>query len=372
MPQSSLEGEKATISLYDVLHIPTSATSVQVRKAYLSAARIAHPDKKSGSTDKFAQIQRAYYILGDPSRRRAYDFGARDVAAVVPSACARASDRPHGGEELMVEELDRLGVEVDSSSQLLVLCEVCGRPSTRECYACNCPFCSFCSRKMHSRPGVPLHWPMERSTSMRSRLGRSELERKRMHDTRALHGADSLEDSSEEFFAEHALASDPSLLYMWAQDADYVYVALYVPRRFGKNPHLSASIRGCDLVVLAGEKSERLMEGVLSKPLDYEASSYFFLGFWQALGFLILSLLFAIVLIVAEGVRAAADRCYPCLAHHVAQSKSRVRPTCGVEDDFRRPFHMGEVHRRADGTSERVRERGNVSGVADAKAAVLH
>ena len=63
--------------LYGILGLTPHATASEIRSAYRKLARKYHPDV-SASPDanaRFVQISHAYQILGDPSRRRAYDRG---------------------------------------------------------------------------------------------------------------------------------------------------------------------------------------------------------------------------------------------------------------------------------------------------------
>ena len=55
----------------------------------------------------------------------------------------------------MLDELARLGLHCEASTQLVVVCEVCGRPSTKECYVCELRFCDFCTRKQHWKVPAP-------------------------------------------------------------------------------------------------------------------------------------------------------------------------------------------------------------------------
>ncbi|BFZ23270.1 hypothetical protein BsWGS_26309 [Bradybaena similaris] len=80
----------AADDLYDVLGVPRSASSQDIKKAYKSLAREWHPDKNSdpSATDKFTKINEAYETLNDPERRSSYDkFGytsAQDQRARGP------------------------------------------------------------------------------------------------------------------------------------------------------------------------------------------------------------------------------------------------------------------------------------------------
>jgi DnaJ-class molecular chaperone len=59
-------------SLYDLLGVSKTATSTEIKKAYLRLARTHHPDK-GGDPEKFKEIARANEILTDEVRRRRYD-----------------------------------------------------------------------------------------------------------------------------------------------------------------------------------------------------------------------------------------------------------------------------------------------------------
>lgn len=62
-------------SLYALLGVLRSATQEEVRRAYLKAAKRLHPDTNNapGETELFLDIQQAYQVLAEPSRRSAYD-----------------------------------------------------------------------------------------------------------------------------------------------------------------------------------------------------------------------------------------------------------------------------------------------------------
>jgi curved DNA-binding protein CbpA len=51
------------MELYEILGIQTNATKEQITKAYRKLAKIYHPDKINGNTEKFQQINYAYNIL---------------------------------------------------------------------------------------------------------------------------------------------------------------------------------------------------------------------------------------------------------------------------------------------------------------------
>jgi DnaJ-class molecular chaperone len=61
------------MDLYDILSIPIDATNEDITKAYKKLAKIYHPDKKTGSTEKFQQINYAYNILINDITRIKYN-----------------------------------------------------------------------------------------------------------------------------------------------------------------------------------------------------------------------------------------------------------------------------------------------------------
>ena len=63
-------------SHYSALEVAPTATQREIRAAYRRLARQTHPDGHAGDPKmerRFKRIARAYEVLGDPSRRRAYD-----------------------------------------------------------------------------------------------------------------------------------------------------------------------------------------------------------------------------------------------------------------------------------------------------------
>ena len=49
----------------------------------------------------------------------------------------------------MLDEFEGLGLHCEPSTQLVVTCEVCGRPSTKDCWTCGMRICDFCTLKRH-------------------------------------------------------------------------------------------------------------------------------------------------------------------------------------------------------------------------------
>ncbi|WP_086253250.1 DnaJ C-terminal domain-containing protein [Campylobacter sp. P091] len=62
-------------SLYETLGISKDASSDEIKKAYRKLARQYHPDinKDPGTEEKFKEINAAYEILSDETKRRQYD-----------------------------------------------------------------------------------------------------------------------------------------------------------------------------------------------------------------------------------------------------------------------------------------------------------
>lgn len=65
---------------YEVLGIGKDASADEVKKAFRKQAVLHHPDKEGGDESKFKEINEAYEILKDPSKRQRYDqFGHAGV-----------------------------------------------------------------------------------------------------------------------------------------------------------------------------------------------------------------------------------------------------------------------------------------------------
>ena len=68
---------------YDVLGVGKSADASEIKKAYRKLAMKYHPDKNPGdkeAEEKFKEINEAYEVLSDETKRRNYDqFGHEGV-----------------------------------------------------------------------------------------------------------------------------------------------------------------------------------------------------------------------------------------------------------------------------------------------------
>src|SRR5919206_4109234 len=67
---------------YDILGVPRSATEADIKKAYRKLAKSYHPDRNKSdpkAKDKFAEVNAAYEILGDTTKRAQFDRGEIDA-----------------------------------------------------------------------------------------------------------------------------------------------------------------------------------------------------------------------------------------------------------------------------------------------------
>ncbi len=80
-------------SYYAVLGISSGARANEVRAAYRRLVKEFHPDRYSGGSEAFRQIQEAYAVLSDERERRQYDQGLSD-AKTAASAIRRTSPIP--------------------------------------------------------------------------------------------------------------------------------------------------------------------------------------------------------------------------------------------------------------------------------------
>ena len=64
-------------SFYDILEVPETASTDEIKKAYRRLSMIHHPDKNGNSqesTEKFQKISEAYEVLGTPEKKKEYDM----------------------------------------------------------------------------------------------------------------------------------------------------------------------------------------------------------------------------------------------------------------------------------------------------------
>lgn len=92
---------------YQVLGVPKTASTSDVKKAYRKLARDLHPDHNPGNTDaetRFKEVSEAYQVLADEGKRKEYDemrslFGSGAFRRGAQQAPFDVSDLFGGGED---------------------------------------------------------------------------------------------------------------------------------------------------------------------------------------------------------------------------------------------------------------------------------
>ena len=108
------------------------------------------------------------FVIGVSSCMRKVDAGLAAtrrlrVSGPCNGPCLRGQAR--GGEDVLLNEFDGLGLHCDARTQLVVICEVCRRPSTKECWTCGMRICDFCTLKRHWKVRTRLSQAMQHPPS---------------------------------------------------------------------------------------------------------------------------------------------------------------------------------------------------------------
>jgi molecular chaperone DnaJ len=62
---------------YEILGVPKGASADEIKKAFRTLAHKYHPDKKTGDTEKFKELNEAYSVLSNEKKRAEYDSYGR-------------------------------------------------------------------------------------------------------------------------------------------------------------------------------------------------------------------------------------------------------------------------------------------------------
>ncbi|KAK2812400.1 hypothetical protein FQN50_001401 [Emmonsiellopsis sp. PD_5] len=119
----------SSLDYYKILEIDPSATEQQIRLAYKRAALKSHPDRvattspeRAAREETFKQVNEAYYVLSDPTRRSQYDRQRRASRPSPPpprpetASSTFASDQFGSIFEEMLRE-EGLSEDVDGGSR---------------------------------------------------------------------------------------------------------------------------------------------------------------------------------------------------------------------------------------------------------------
>jgi len=97
---------------YAVLGLPPTATTDEIRRAYLRQVRVHHPDtrptlqSKASADEQLRRVLAAYALLRDPERRARYDRAAtRERGPTAPAAPAERPSIPNSAATVRIPGL---------------------------------------------------------------------------------------------------------------------------------------------------------------------------------------------------------------------------------------------------------------------------
>jgi len=98
---------------YEILGVSRTASSDEIKKAYRKLAHQHHPDKDGGNEETFKQVNEAYQVLGNESKRQQYDrFGQTFEDA------GGSTQGPFGGFNVNFDDLSGFGDLGDMLGQM--------------------------------------------------------------------------------------------------------------------------------------------------------------------------------------------------------------------------------------------------------------
>ncbi len=84
-------------NFYDILGINKSASQDEIKKAYRKLAHQYHPDKSGGDAEKFKEVNEAYQVLSDSSKRQQYDQYGQTFDQAARNGGGFGGGNPFGG-----------------------------------------------------------------------------------------------------------------------------------------------------------------------------------------------------------------------------------------------------------------------------------
>jgi molecular chaperone DnaJ len=97
---------------YTVLGVSKTASADEIRKAYRALAKKYHPDRNPNdktAEEKFKQVQQAYDVLGDESKRKQYDQMRDGAFTGFGAGGFRPGAQPGAGGQFRYEDLSGFG-----------------------------------------------------------------------------------------------------------------------------------------------------------------------------------------------------------------------------------------------------------------------